>query len=768
MGTNIEGGFSLSTDRCLRGAATYVDDIDVPDAVHGVVLRSPHAHARLRAIDTAAALRRPGVLAIFTGRDLSGRIRPLPCLMPLISRDGRRRAEADRAILAVDRVRHVGDGVAFIVAESAALALDAAEAVGVDYEVLPAVMQPDAPPTSIWQDAPDNVCFDWGVGDPETCDRLIAEAAHVVRLRLRNPRIVVNALEPRAAVGLYDPDTAQYRLIATTQGVHFVRRVLAAAFGIAEDRLRVVTPNVGGGFGSKIYAYPEYALVLWAARQLGKPVQWCASRAEAFVSDTQARDHDTEATLALDADGSFLAVRVHITVNLGAYLSQYSPFVATGCGAPVQAGGYRFRSTDIRVRGVFTNTLPIDAYRGAGRPEANYVLERLIDEAALALGWDRALLRARNLHRSGSEPVTLATGLTVDGGRFLDNQVRCLDLADLAGFSARRTASEAAGKLRGFGFANYVEANGGLGVAKLIDAAGVPVESAGIRFGADGAVTVALGTQSTGQDHAGPMVDLVARTLGIEPVRITVTEGDTAALRVGGGTGGSKSLLTSSAAVAQMLRDVESTATALMAELHGVSREDVYFDNGVLRLKDSNLAQSVTDLATVFPGRLDIESSASISHGSFANGCHACEVEIDRETGDARVVAYTAVDDFGRVLHAGKVQGQIHGGVAQGIGQALFEACSYDCSSGQLVSGSFLDYAVVHAGDMPPIVWQDNGLPCSTNLLGVKACGEAGASAAPPAVMNAILDALRYCPGAENLQMPARAEDIWALLAQRR
>jgi carbon-monoxide dehydrogenase large subunit len=686
--------------------------------------------------------------------------------MPLVSRDGCPRAEADRAILALDRVRHVGDGVAFIVAETASRALDAAEAVSVDYEVLPAVMQPGASPAPVWPDAPDNVCFDWGVGDPETCDRLIAEAAHVVRLRLRIPRVVVNALEPRAAVGLYDPATAQYRLIATTQGVHFVRRVLAAAYGNLEDRLRVLTPNVGGGFGSKIYAYPEYALVLWAARLLGRPVRWCATRTEAFVSDTQGRDHDTEATLALDADGSFLAIRVQITVNLGAYLSQYSPFVATGCGAPVQAGGYRFRTTDIRVRGVFSNTTPIDAYRGAGRPEANYVVERLIDEAAFQLGCDRSALRARNLHRCANEPVTLATGLTVDGGRFLDNQVRCLDLTDLAGFSARRVASEAAGKLRGFGFANYVEANGGLGVAKLIDAAGVPVESAKIHFSADGSVTVAIGTQSTGQDHAGPLVDLVARNLGIEPTRITVTEGDTAALSVGGGTGGSKSLLTSSAAVAQMLHDVRAAAMALMAEAHGVSSRDINFDNGVLRLKDSNVAQLVTDLATLFPGRLDIQSSASISDGSFANGCHACEVEIDRETGDASVVAYNAVDDFGRVLHAGKVQGQIHGGVAQGIGQALFEACSYDCGSGQLISGSFLDYAVVHAGEMPPITWQDNGLPCTTNPLGVKACGEAGASAAPPAVMNAILDALRRCPGAERLQMPAGAGDIWALLAQ--
>ena len=341
-------------------------------------------------------------------------------------------------------------------------------------------------------------------------------------------------------------------------------------------------------------------------------------------------------------------------------------------------------------------------------------------------------------------------------------------MADLAGFSARRVASEAAGKLRGFGFANYVEANGGPGVAKLIDAAGVPVESAGIHFGADGGVTVAICTQSTGQDHAGPVVDVVARTLAIEPIRITVTEGDTAALRLGGGTGGSKSLLTSTAAVMQMLCDDEATATALMAELYGVSLQDVHFDHGVLRLKDSNVARSVTDLAMLFPGRLDIQSSASIRHGSFANGCHACEVELDRETGDASVVAYTAVDDFGRVLHAGKVQGQIHGGVAQGIGQALFEACSYDCGSGQLISGSLLDYAVVHAGEMPPITWQDNGLPCTTNPLGVKACGEAGASAAPPAVMNAILDALRRCPGAERLQMPAGARDIWALLAQRR
>jgi carbon-monoxide dehydrogenase large subunit len=435
-----------AADRYVRGAGEFSDDRWVETATHAVVVRSPHAHARIASIAVSAALARSGVLAIFTGRDIVEHLRPLPCLVGLTSRDGRPRAEADRAILATDRVRHVGDGVAFVVAETLSQALDAAEAVQVIYEPLPATTRPgDVSTVPIWSEAPDNLCFDWGTGDAAACDRLFATATHVTRLRFEIPRIVVHPMEPRTAVGQYDPACSRYTLVSPTQGVHLVRRVIAASFGIAEDRFRVISPDVGGGFGSRIFAYPEHALVLWAARALGRPVSWCANRSESFLSDTQGRGRVTEAALALDADGRFLALRVKDTADLGAYLSQYGPYTAAGCGAPVQAGAYRISAMDLRVRGYFTNTTPIDSYRGTGRPEATYVLERLIDQAAFELGIDRAALRERNMRAASDTPVVLSTGQAVDGGRFLDNQRICLQVAEYGGFSDRRGQSEARG-----------------------------------------------------------------------------------------------------------------------------------------------------------------------------------------------------------------------------------------------------------------------------------------------------------------------------------
>lgn len=760
------GALARDEDRFLRGEGLYVDDMRLEGEAHGYVLRSPHAHARIRAIDRTAALRAPGILAILTAADLAGTVRPLGCVMALTSFDGTQRTEADRAILAADRVRHVGDPVAFIVAETLHQAIEAANLVAIDYEPLPSIADPSAEkqPVPIWPAAPDNVCFDWRFGDAGACRRLFDEAAHVVRITLRNPRIVVNAIEPRAAIGAFDPASGRFTLIANTQGPHFVRLILAASFGLAEARIRVVTPHVGGGFGSKIFAYPEHAMVLCAARALGRPVRWTATRTEAFLSDTQGRDHRTEAALALDGSGRFLALSVQATVNLGAYLSQYAPLTATGVGAPVQAGAYRFRAIEIGVRGVFTNTVPVDAYRGAGRPEATYVLERLIDRAAHALGIDRAELRARNLPESQAATVIAVTGLAIEGGRFLDNQRRCLAAADRAGFPARRAASARRGLLRGFGFANYLESNGGLAVAKMIEPDGLPVESAALAFGPGGALRVTIGTQSTGQDHAAPMALYAAKRFGLDPGAITVCQGDSEAVARGGGTGGSKSLLTSSVAIEQAVADVIARGRALLGAEWGAPKADILFESGVFARKSSNQTASIAEIAARSPGALDGKSWGVLRHGSAANGCHAAEVEIDPETGEVRLVRYTAVDDFGQVVNAPAVLGQVQGGVAQGTGQALMEQAVVDPATGQPLAASLLDYALPRALDVPGVTWIDNGLASPSNIFGAKACGEAAASAAPPAIMNAVADALADVARVWDLQMPARAADISRLI----
>lgn len=751
----------------LRGAGRYVDDVRLAGAAHGFMLRAPHAHARILGIETAAARAVPGVLAVITAADLAGRVGPLQCVMPVVSRDGRPRAEADRPVLAADKVRHAGEGVAFIVAESLDAAQDAAALIAVDYEPLPAVMAAGPSPVPVWDTAPDNRCFDWQFGDAAECARLFEAAAHVSRIAVVNPRLAPLPLEPRAAIAIHDPADDTYSLLTSTQGVHFVRRVLAGAFGLAPEKLRVVTPHVGGGFGSRIFAYPEQALALFAARQTGRPVRWTATRAESFLSDTQARDHRTQAELALDGEGRFLALRVRIVADLGASLSQYAPLTTTGVGAPVQAGAYRMGAIDIGVTGIFTNTVPVDAYRGAGRPEATYVLERLIDRAAADLAMDPAALRALNLPAETQETFTAVTGLVIDGGRFLDNQRRCLEAAGRDGFEARRAESAARGRLRGFGFANYLESNGGVAVARMIEPDQRPVEAARLVFGADGRLDMTIGTQSTGQDHATPLARHAAASFGLAPDAVAVRQGDAAALSRGGGTGGSKSLLTASRALEQAILDVAARGRALLAGHWGVPEPQIAFADGVFRLGDTNRTMTVAEIATTFPGSLDGESHGVLARGSFANGCHGCEVEIDPATGEMRILAYVAVDDFGTVVDADAVRGQVLGGIAQGLGQALMEHAAYDPLSGQLLAGSLMDYALPRALDMPAITWIDNGLPSRTNIFGAKGCGEAGASAAPPAVMNAIADALRHFPAARDLQMPARAADIWRLLHAR-
>ena len=751
----------------LSGRAIYVDDVRFNDEAVGVVVRSPHPHAQIRAVDASEALRAPGALAVLTGNDIARLARPLPCVIPPSAYGRDRPLPVDRPILAVDRVRHVGDGVAFVVAETREQATEAARLVKVDYEILPAHLEPRAGAVEapIWADAPDNVAFDWTFGNPARCRKLFDSAANVVRIRLSIPRVVPNPIEPRAAIGIFDPRSDRLTLLSNPQGVHFVRSVLARALGLRETKLRVVSPYLGGAFGSKIYAYPEHALVLLAARIIGRPIRWTSTRAEAFLSDTQGRGHTTEAALALDKDGRFLALSVHPTVDIGAYFSQLTPITATGVGAPVQGGGYRFQAIEINVRGIFSNKVPVDAYRGAGRPEATYVLERLIDRAAAELKIDPAELRARNLPASVTAPFTAVTGLPIEGGRFLDNQRLCLERADRTGFAERRAEAASRGRLRGFGFAHYLEANGGLQVSAAIAPGGLPHECAAIKFGPEGSATVTIGTQSSGQNHARPVALYVSRRLGLAPEAILVREGDSDALPNGGGTGGSKSTLTSSVAIKRTIDVVTAKAALLAARTWNVRPEAIRFDRGVYSVAGSRRTVRFATLAARYPGLLDSEGEAALQHGSAANGCHACEVEIDPETGAVEIVRYTAVDDFGRVIDPDNVRGQVQGGVAMGIGQALTEiAPTPEALQRPLVTSNF-NHALRRAAEIPVVDWIDNGMPSSTNVFGAKACGELGASAAPPTLMNAIADALSDYPRARDLQMPARPADVWAIVA---
>jgi carbon-monoxide dehydrogenase large subunit len=750
----------------LTGGAVYVDDVRFEGEVYGYVLRSPHPHAHIRSIDPSAARYAPGVLAILTGADVARMAGPLPCVIPPSAYGRTQALPVDRPILAVDRVRHVGDGVAFVVAETSEQAEEAAQLVAVDYEVLPThvALHADASRTPIWPEAPDNVAFDWQFGDAALCRRLIAGAAHVVRLHLSVPRVVPNPIEPRAAIGVYDARADKLTLVSNTQGVHFVRGGLAQALRLPTKKLRVVTPYVGGAFGSKIYAYPEHALVLLAARVLGRPVRWTATRSEAFLSDTQGRGHTTEAALALDEQGRFLALSVSPTVDLGAYFSQLTPLVATGVGAPVQGGAYRFQAIEINVRGVFTNKVPMDAYRGAGRPEATYVLERLIDRAAAVLDVDPAELRARNLPDAQQGILTAVAGLAVDGGRFLDNQRRCLEQADRAGFAQRRMESAQHGRIRGFGFANYLEANGGLQVAAAIKPGSAVYESARLTFDTDASATVTIGTQSGGQNHGRPMVLYVARELGLEPSSVSVREGDSAALLAGSGTGGSKSTLVNSVTIKQAVADVVAKGCTLLAREWSVDRGAIRFEQGIYSAQGTNLAASFAELAARFPGALDTEAEAGLHQGSSANGCHACEVEIDPATGAVEIVRYTAVDDFGQVIDQADVRGQVQGGVAQGVGQALLERAPMPDALLHPTTTSCFNYALPRATDVPDVDWTDNGLRLRTQVFGAKACGESGASAAPPTVMNAIINALGAYRQAWELQMPAQPTAIWSVL----
>jgi carbon-monoxide dehydrogenase large subunit len=761
----------IEDPRLLRGGGRYTDDIALPGAAQGYVLRSPHAAARINGIDTAAAKGMPGVLAVLTHADWQAEeLGEIPCVIPLQNRDGSDRANTPRGALADGMVRHVGDPVAFVVAETREQAKDAAEAILVEYEVLLAATDlatahlPGAP--TVWEGAAGNIAFDWEAGDAAKTEELIRGAAHVTRLTVVNNRVVVASMEGRAAAASYDKAEEKFTLYAGTQGSWLVKNLLAGnVFKLPPEKFRVVTPDVGGGFGMKLYLYAEYALVCMAARRLGRAVKWTSERTEAFQSDTHGRDNITLGELALDRAGKFLALRTKNWANMGAYLSTFAPFIPTGAGTKVLASVYSFQAIHAHVIGVLTNTVPVDAYRGAGRPESNYLVERLIDAAAKEIGVDRIELRKRNMVAQSAMPYTTAIGQRYDSGDFPTVLDAAMAKADWAGFAARRAASAAKGKRRGIGLAYYLEATGG-----------GPTERAEVRFAADGMAEVLVGTQSTGQGHETAYAMLTSHELGIPIEKIRVVQGDSDEIPTGGGTGGARSLYSEGQAILLTTATVIEKGKQAASEHLEAAVADIEFTSagGRFSVVGTDRGVGILDLARIQRERaakgeaatlLDAAEVAEIKSHTFPNGCHIAEVEVDPDTGYIEIPRYIVVDDVGHAINPLIVRGQVHGGVAQGIGQAVLERTAYDPDSGQLLSASFMDYALPRAEDLPDIEVDLVEITCETNPLGVKGAGEAGAVGSPPAVINALVDALSG-DGVAHLDMPATPEMVWKALRE--
>ncbi len=753
--------------RLLKGAGRYTDDIVLPGMLAGVVLRSPHAAAKIGSIDVAAAQSLPGVKAIYTAADLQADgILPLPCAAPVPNKDGSAMASPPHPVLAEGAVRHVGDPVAFVVAETVKQARDAAEAILVEYDIQPSItdlagaIEPGA--ASVWPEVKNNTVFDWDIGDQAATDAAFAKAAHVTRLTIVNNRIIVSSMEARVALADYDSAAGRWTLYANTQGGWLVKALIGPLFGTDPEKFRIVTPDVGGGFGMKLFLYAEHVLTCYAARKLGQPVKWTSERSEAFVCDTQGRDNVTTGELAIDADGKFLALRTRNIANMGAYLSTFAPYIPTIAGTGVLASVYGFKAVYANVIGVFTNTVPVDAYRGAGRPEANYLVERLVDQAARDLKIDRAELRRRNMVPPSAMPHSTPVGKSYDSGDFRRVLDTGLAHMDYAGFAGRRAESAKRGKRRGFGLSYYLEATGG-----------DPTERAEIRFADDGFVDVYVGTQSTGQGHETAYVQLTANRLGIDGDKIRIRQGDTDTIPVGGGTGGARSLYSEGQAIYATADTVINKGKQAAADMLEAAVADIGFADGRFSIVGTDRGVDILDLAATQRRKaasgqqavtLDAAEIANIDFHTFPNGCHMAEVEVDPETGVIEVVRYTVCDDVGKAVNPLIVRGQVHGGVAQGTGQALFERTAYDPESGQLLSGSFMDYALPRADDLPDIEVELVEVPCASNPLGVKGAGEAGAVGSPPAVINAVIDALGE-DGITHIDMPATPEKVWKALA---
>ncbi|MCA0301774.1 MAG: xanthine dehydrogenase family protein molybdopterin-binding subunit [Proteobacteria bacterium] len=746
--------------RFLTGHGRYLDDLRFDGLGHAVVLRSPHAHARLRGLDVAAARAMPGVRAVLTAAEArADGLGPLRPYAEANVQTGEPFAFAAQPLLAEDKVRFVGEPVALVVADTAAQALDAAEAIVADFDPLPAVTTGEAARATgapqISDAVPGNVCLDWRTGDGAAADAAFAVAAHVVSLPLDNHRVVANPMEPRGGIGLFDPATGRYTLHVSSQNLHINRNHVARALGVAPAEVRFVAPDVGGGFGAKNFAYAEHVLLLWAAKRTGRPVKWIASRTETLLSDHAARDMQATASLALDAEGRFLALRIESLANLGAYMAGAGGGLQTYQYIHLQGSVYRIPVIALRVGAVLTNTAPIGVTRGPGFAEAINAIERLADRAAREIGLDRAELRRRNMVPADAMPMTNAFGFAVDSGAFPQTLDAALARADLAGFTGRRRASEAAGKLRGLGFAYHVKGTGG-----------PPEENVEIRFEADGTVSLVTGTQTIGQGHETTFPQIVAQRLGIADDRVRLRQGDTDLIAFGGGHGSSRATYMAGTAICRAADEILDKGRAIAAEMLETAEADLRFADGRFVVSGTDRAVGLLEVAARgrAAGRpLDTYHFWKRDHMTFPNGCHVVEVEIDRDTGAATLARYTAVDDYGVLVNPRVAAGQAHGAMAQGSGQALLEQAIYDPASGQMLSASFMDYALPRADDLPSFDLGFNPTPCTTNPLGVKGCGEAGAIAAFPAIANAILDALAPF-GIETIDGPATPHRLWQLL----
>jgi carbon-monoxide dehydrogenase large subunit len=747
----------------VQGHGTYTDDVNLDGQAYAAIVRSRHAHGVIKGIDVAQAQAMPGVIAIYTGRDLEeAGYGTLKCALPLKNRDGTPMRKPARPALATDKVRFVGDPVACVVAETAIEAKEAAEAVELDIEPLPAVtlaseaMKPGAP--LLFGDVPNNIALDWHFGDAEKVKAAFASAAHVVRLDMRNTRVVVNAMEPRAAIAAWNEADGRFTFYVGCQGVFGLRAGLAEIMNIEPAKLRVLTQNVGGSFGMKAQPYPEYVCLLHAARTLRRPVKWTDERSSAFLSDSHGRDHEKVGELALDADGHFLAVRLTGTGNMGAYLGAVAPLMSTVNAVKNMVSIYRTPLIEVSTQCVFTNTTMVTAYRGAGRPEGNYFMERLIDTAAREMGIDRLELRRRNQLLPSDIPFDAASEQTYDSGDFPAVFDAALELADWDGFAARKRESEERGKLRGIAVGSYLEVT-----------APPNREMGGIRFEADGTVTFITGTLDYGQGHATPFAQILSSRLGVPFDRIRLLQGDSDELIAGGGTGGSRSAAASGMAMLGAVEKVVENGRQVASHLLEAAAADIEFADGRFTIAGTDRSIGVLELAAKLrsgialpggvPATLDVKLASDLVPSAFPNGCHVAEVEIDPETGAVEVVKYTSANDFGTVINPMLVEGQLHGGLVQGIGQVLMEDVVYT-EEGQPITGSFMDYAMPRAGDMPSFVTGYHPVPATTNPLGVKGCGEAGCAGAMVAVPNAIIDALSPL-GIRHIDMPVTAERVW-------
>ena len=738
--------------RFVSGQGLYTGDISLENQTFMYVLRSNIAHGKIKNIAIADALNAEGVINIFIGKDLSDAgIKDMPTNFKTKNKDDSDMFTPERSAIAIDMVRHVGDPIAIIIAETIEYAKNASELIDVDIEELPSVtsaseaIKDNAP--QVWNKTKNNLCFDWEMGEEEKVNEAFKKADTVVEIKLINNRIVPNSMETRGAIASYNGKTNKYELRCSSQGVHSIRDRVSEVLNIKADDLRVITTDVGGGFGMKLFNYPEYICALFASKKVERPVKWISERSEAFLSDTHGRDHVTKAKMALDKDGIFLGIKINTTANMGAYLSNFAIFIPTLAGTAMLAGCYKTPAIYVNVLGVFTHTPAIDAYRGAGRPEASFVIERLVDIAGMKTGLGPIEIRRRNLIPSSEMPYKTALNHTYDSGDFISNMELAVKDSDWEGFKSRANSSLNNNKLRGIGLATYIEACSGGGP-----------EEATIILEKDGNITLHIGTQSNGQGHETAYKQILCEYLGIGPEKMTVIQGDSDLIAFGSGTGGSRSVPVGGAAIKVASENIIGQTKIIAAKKLNVDENLIEYKEGLFLAEATNLTVSLEDLAKESDIPIKVSSQWTPPNFTFPNGCHICELEVDKNTGHIEIKKYTVVDDFGLVINPQMLAGQVHGGIAQGIGQAIYEHTVYDEENGQLLSGSFMDYALPRAEDLINVDIRWNMVPCETNLLQIKGAGEAGAIGAPPAVINAIVNALNI----DHIDMPATPNKVWS------